>query len=634
MSELEKNLKPLSSIRYSSYLLALGFLLLDTQGFAQSQSNLFEVPDSLKLVDTIRAFYWGSDSTKEIKDSADIVGQLHYRPHLKQTIAGRDLGNNGSAARNSLFEVDRSSGFRLNYNALSSWRWQFYNLPYFKSNSAYTHLLASQGNSFANSTGSSQDNSHFQGTFSKGFAHQVHTTVFYRKISEDGLLLRDESNHTQLAVRIDQSAENNRWTYSVAYIRNVFNRHENGGVVDLTNYENDQFTIRRTIPVHLNDANSRDEENLGVFALKYSLISSEGYNGLFIENITSYNRRTFKYADDQVEDIDSIYQKWVNHSTGMRHAWQLSKLNNDISVGWSSRLFPDIRTGLKYTNSSFDNEASSFSQDFATLHGGLYTNVRDIVDLRAQSHIELLQDVGDFDLTGSLGLTWKKVGRLEGKIQLGLQTASLDQRHLAFNREEIQSFSLNPTQYLYIGGSLQIPKLKIQIKAGQHVLNDLVYLSEALDFQNASEVVAVTQLQLTSDLKLRGFHFKNILLWQSVDDAILTFPDWSSRHFIYFDGKVFKKKMSLRSGAEIRLHHQETSVQYVPMLNRFAPTSLEEGWSYAVDPFVEARIQRFIIFLKAENIESTWLQKPFLNARGYASNDWIFRFGVNWRYAN
>ena len=634
MSELVKNLKPLSSIRYPSYLFIIGLLLIEVQASAQSQSDLFEVPDSLKIVDTVLVSFWGADSTKEIRDSADIVDQLHYRPHMKQTFSDRDLGNNGSATRSTFFRVDRSAGFRLGYNALSSWRWHFSNLPYFKSNKAYTHLLASQGNSFANSTGSSQDNSHFQGTFSKGFAHNIQANVFYRKVSEDGLLLRDETNHTQLGIRIDQSAEDDRWKYSVAYIRNVFNRHENGGVIDLANYENDQFTIRRTIPVFLNDANSRDEENLGVFALKYALISSERYEGLFIENVMSYGQRSFKYADDAVENIDSIYQKWVNHPTGMRHAWSLSNLSNDISIGWSSKLFPDIRTGVKYTNSRFDNEASSFGQNFATLRGGLYSNLQGIVDLRAQTHLELLQDAGDFDLEGRLGLTWNKVGRIEGRIQLGLQTASLDERHLAFNQEEIQSFNLDPTQYLYLGGSLKIPKLKIQIEAGQHLLNDLVFLSEGLNFQNADEVVAVTQLQFISDVKVRAFHLKNILLWQSIDDAILTVPDWYSRHLIYFDGKVFKKKMSLRSGAEIRLHHQNTTVQYIPMLNRFAPTSIEEGWSYAVDPFVEARIQRFVIFFKAENIESTWLQKPFLNARGYASNDWIFRFGVNWSYAN
>jgi hypothetical protein len=124
------------------------------------------------------------------------------------------------------------------------------------------------------------------------------------------------------------------------------------------------------------------------------------------------------------------------------------------------------------------------------------------------------------------------------------------------------------------------------------------------------------------------------VLWQTIDEALLALPDWYSRHFVYFDGRVFKKKMALRSGAEIRFHHQSKTVQYIPMLSRFAPTSLEEGWSYAVDPFVEARIQRFIIFFKAENIESTWRQEPFINAKGYASNDWIFRFGINWRYAN
>ena len=292
-------------------------LLLLTTFYSYTQTNLFEIPDSLRTRDSVGMTYWHTKDHVIIRDSQDIVRQLHYRPNFRSPVIAIDLGNNGSAARDLFFKPDSRAGLLLGYNAMDKYRWSFLALPYFSSNNAYTHLLASQGTSFANSTSSSQDNSHFEATFYNQFANELHATVFYRKLSETGLLNRDASNHTQFAVRIDKG-DIKSTIHSFSFVRNAFNRNENGGITNVDVYQNPNYDIRTTIPVILSDAGTRDEENRFSYANKLMLTGRSG-RGLYFESITSVVDRSFKFFDNESTTTDSVYLKWVNNDAGSRN---------------------------------------------------------------------------------------------------------------------------------------------------------------------------------------------------------------------------------------------------------------------------------------------------------------------------
>lgn len=603
--------------------------------FAQEE-NLFQVPDSLKVRDSVFIYYWDNPELKRIGDSAPSIWAHHYRPHLQSLWQGIDLGNNGSEIRQVKYDFDQSPGLRLGYDAYRIWRWEFNDLPYYSSENAHTRLFASQGNSFANSTLSAQDNSHFEGEFSKGFKHDVRADVFYRKVSENGLYSRDESNHTQFAVRISQTRSKGNLILSGAFIRNVFNRQENGGIEGLSFFQNESFDVRSTIPVQQSEAGLRDEENEFVLGIKWKIIRNKQQAGLYLENVLGVNNRKYKYFDQNADQLDSVYISLIDHPDKLRHAWENRNISNDLSLKWSSRLFPEIRTGLLFNHYKIDDEADIINLSYATLHGGLQFNIKEVFKLNASAYVELLEEVGDFRLHGDLSFDLRNAASVSGEVNLGLQSPARVYERLAFNATLIPSLSeeLPATQYFHFGGQISSSGSGIKLKGEQYVFNEFIFRNQDLTLA-PSDVVSLTQFSLSSDLKIGKVKLFNAALWQTINRNVLNLPEWSTRHVLAFEGSIFNENMWLRAGVEARVFYHEHIPDFIPLTGEFIPSDDSyDQWDYFIDPFILSRIDRFTVFVKAERIQSLWQELPPLQATGYPSFDWMLRFGINWRYVN
>lgn len=612
------------------WLLGILFFLV-SEALAQD-AGLFQIPDSLKVKDSVSTYTWEDATLRPAVDSIPGILSHHYRPFLKREIYGLDLGNNGSEVRPLKFEFDRSSGLRMGYDGFQIYRWEFLDLPYYKSSEAHTNLFASQGNSFANATNSSQDNAHFEAEFSKTFEHELNASVFYRKINEEGIYSRDASNHTQFAIRLSQSRSKGKLFWSAAYIRNVFNRQHNGGLDSLTFFEDDAFTVRSTIPIKFEDAGLRDEENIFALGLKWKLTSSKSRSGLFLENLISYGVRNYKYADQSIAEIDSLFAPWINHPFKLRHAWKNNNIQNDFAIRWSSELFPLIKVGVNFANHQLDDEVIKANLTYATLNGQLAFDVKDIFKINLESYLELLEEAGDFDLSGSMAFDWKKVGALEAQISLGLQSPVRVYEQFSINESPIYNQDLTPIQYFKVGGQLSILETGLKIHAHQYVLNDYYYRNRNLQV-TSTDLTSITQLGLSSNIKLAFLAIYNEAIFQQADKEVFTVPSWFTRHIIAYQGNIFKNKMWIRAGVEGRFMNQDMYPYFLPMTGEFIPSDqTNSDVSYHVEPFFTTKISKFTFFIKAENLESIWESKPSLNATLYPSFDWMLRFGINWRY--
>lgn len=611
------------------------FFLLFLTVLQGQNTNLFQVPDSLKSVDSVSVSYWNDEEKGSTLDTIPDILAHHYRVNLKKMWGGVDLGNNGSEVRPNKFAFDTRPGLRMGYGAFDVYRWTFENLPFYNTAEAHTRLFASQGNSFANSTRSAQDNSHFEGEFSKGFANNVRASVFYRKISEDGLYSRDESNHTQFAARITQESNEGRLFIAGAFVRNVFNRQEYGGLENLSYFSQESFDVRSTIPVNQTDAGLRDEENNFNFGIKYQLASTGGSSGLFVVNLMEYTHRQYKYGDQQAGQLDSIYDVWLDHPEKLRHAWDQRSFTNDLSLKWTSRLFPKIRAGVIFSQNTIDDEASSYDQTFVTLNGDVDFKLRDIIDIELGAQLELVEEVGDFNLEGALSATWPDVGELSGQLSFGQQSPARIYEKLTFNLSTSYQSEGPPTQYFIVGGKLKIPRLGLSLSADQYILNQYVYRSYPELLPTESDISTVTVLTGESKLKWGPLQMFNGILYHATNDDVFIFPDWSSRHILAFEGKIFRNNMWVRTGIEARLFYQEDLPVFIPVTGEFLPSDINyDQVTYSVDPFILVKIDRFTAFVKGERLESLWLDQPFLQAEGYPRYDWMFRFGINWRYVN
>lgn len=617
------------------YRPGLIIFLLFTYGLAVGQvDNLYQVADSLKKKDSVFIYFWNDEEVTYQLDSVPIIFEHHNRVHLRTLWGGQDIGNNGSEVRPVLFSLDNTPGLRMGYNAMQSLRWRFHNLPFFQSAEAHTRLFASQGSYFNSSIGSAQDQSHFEGEFSKAFAHNVRASIYYRKISEDGLFNQDESNHTQFAVRVSQQRMEGRLLYSLSYIRNVFNRQSYGGLDSLTFFKDENFDVRSTIPIKQIDAGLRDEQNIFNLGLKWQLTGRKDNQGLFIDNLLEFESRHYKYYDHDITSIDSLFRPWLNHPTKLRHTWHLQSLSNDLALRWSSRLFPKIFAGFQYARHKIDDEASSRILNYGTLNGGLNFKVRQLVQMQIRSYLELLEDVGDFDITANLKFTWPNVGAINGKASFGLQSPEQIYQLLSFNFSEVQQTDLPPTQYFHFGGKLLIDKLKLEFEAQQYVLNDWNYRSINL-LPTSSDLTSITRFGAQADWTFGPIRVFNALFYQLHDKELIPLPEWGSRHVLAYENSIFKENMWIRAGIEARTYQITGLPYFLPMTGEFiSGLTNPEPFQYHLDPFLVVQVDRFTAFVKGERLQSLWNEVPVQLASGYPDYDWMFRFGINWRYLN
>jgi len=223
---------------------ALILILFICCHFDLSGQALFELPDSLKLRDTLMVKSWDDKGYIPFQDSTDAFQAHQYRITRLRQFSDISLGNNGSESMSTVFNIDPSSGFRSGYNGYQAYRWTTDDLRFYDANIAYSTVGASLGNSFANSSTSSQENAQATAFFTRNFANRVNVSLDYRNINEKGIYSRDQSKHTQVKFQINQFSKSNRLFWYASWIRNAFNRQENGGLSDL-NFLTDSLYINR-----------------------------------------------------------------------------------------------------------------------------------------------------------------------------------------------------------------------------------------------------------------------------------------------------------------------------------------------------------------------------------------------------
>ena len=614
---------------YRKQSLVFIFLALATTVFSQA---LFELPDSLKVKDTIFIAQWPKLDYSEMNDSVDVFQRHLYRAGDLKKWADLDLGNNGSEALSTVFSFDRAPGFRPGYNAMSSYRWGEEDLRFYRSNVAVSNVFASLGTSFANSNTSLQQNAQLDAFFTRSFDNRVNASLDYRSINETGMYSRDQSKHTQLQLQVNQHSSSGRFFWYASWRRNVFNRQSNGGIEQDSLLSDINYVIRENMPIALSNAGSRDEENAYSFGWRYRLAGDES-NGLAINNTSSYNDRQFKFYVNSATQLDSFYSRWQVHPTGVRNAFDHKAYSNKTELSWASKVFDEIAAGYHFSLDQWDNENLKRDFVFGTLYGRLNWTYRNNIDLSVKANLETLEEAGDFDLEGKLALEWPGVGSVKATSALGVQSPSRQEEEVVLNGAYLIDASLPSNTYFQLNGSLNIESLGLSLKASQYLSDNLPYFNS--QFEVLATEVAISSFEIEWQWKLGGFQGRNAAIYQVIDQDVLPLPVWQMRHVLFYEGKINKNGTTYRIGVEGRFWQMDNAPRFAPINGRFIPSEVvmdNNGLMYSIDPYAQFDIQSFSIFFKGERLQSTWLDLPLIPIVARPQFDWVFRLGIRWRF--
>ena len=175
-----------------------------------------------------------------------------------------------------------------------------------------------------------------------------------------------------------------------------------------------------------------------------------------------------------------------------------------------------------------------------------------------------------------------------------------------------------------------------------NTLNDYLYFSnddianlQLVTPKQYDKTINYLSLKISKEIKFRKFALDNTLLYQKVDqkDNILNVPQVVLRNTFYYSNDFFKKAMFLQTGITFNYFTKFYANDYNPILGEFFVQNQKQIGAFPnFDLFVNARIQRTRIYLKAEHFNSAMSGNTFYSSPNNPYHDFMIRFGLVWNF--
>jgi hypothetical protein len=251
------------------------------------------------------------------------------------------------------------------------------------------------------------------------------------------------------------------------------------------------------------------------------------------------------------------------------------------------------------------------------------------------AHLGIGDNAGDFRLSGELAITLKRLGTLRLEAVNQLYSPSLLHQRYYVSQHEAWKHSFGKTLETSLAATYELPQYRLTAGAQNHLLNNVVYFGED-GLPRQSGTFNIVQFIFRKDFQLGPFHLDNQFVLQEATSEVLALPPWYGRHSLYFEGKIFKKVMLTRLGADARLIGPHRAPGYLPVTGQF---HLQGGQSLPFTPLLDAhlsfKVKTFRFFFKIENLLTYPLQDYYFQTAGYplpfGFRNGGVRMGISWR---
>jgi hypothetical protein len=372
-----------------------------------------------------------------------------------------------------------------------------------------------------------------------------------------------------------------------------------------------------------------------------------GKRAFTIYHQLKYNRQKYKFFDDNVSQDSAYYGEKLTDYRGVRNFIDLREFENTFKLqtfklgekdtSGVRRQTDLVEVGLVHRLNFVNQEpvdTNAFQNVFLT--GKVDFNPGERLKIRTYGHLGLLENAGDFRLSGDLVLNFKKIGVLQVDVVNQLFSPSLVHHRFFVSKRQIWENDFKKTLETSIAGTYSLPKFKFSGTLRNQLITNYIYYDTAAVVRQYGTPINILQIMLRKDFKFGPVHFNNLLVFQNISENVLRLPDLYTKHSLFIEGRIFKKVMLARLGFDVRMYTPYQADTYNPLIGQFHIQNNEElPLTPIVDIFFNFKISKLRFFLKAEN----WM--PVLTGKyNYLTTDYALpfgwstgglRFGLTWR---
>jgi len=589
--------------------------------------------------DSLRLLYVYSTAPERVIEDHDTLPDTRFRmydPAREQTIDYGTLGNLGTPNRPLLFQPRARRGFDFGIHGYDMYLIRPDEVRFYHNTRSFSEVFFTQGRSQFDGL----LNAKYGRTFSKGSVFSLD----YRTVNNTGQYKYQRSRHNAISMGLWVPVSD-RYSFFISFTKNVVHQRENGGLANNPDFGDGQFSGPISAAIRLPDqlATTRISNQIAQFTqyLNFTRGADEGRRVFRAEHTLAWTQNTSKFADGPLKGDTLFYNEFLTDRRGIRQYMAYNRLDNTFGVstfkarnkGQPSDLF---MVGIAHSYIKVKQEPladSSFSNLFLT--GNLSITPSERFNWLVKGSFGILSNLGEYQLESSLQLGLGAFGVLRAGIFSQLYPPTLLDARLYVSKRLVWNNDFKKPLENTLWGTYALPKIGLEVTGRTYLVNNYIYADQKGFATQTGAPLQVLQLILSENLKIGAFHFDNTVALQRANRTdVFRLPGWFSKNSLYFDGRVFQKKMEFSAGIDFRVNQAFRPDGYQPVTGQFhIQDSLRQIIYPWLDAFVAFKVSSFRFFIRMENLGNLWNNSAvFYQTAYYAQPFRAIRFGINWRF--
>lgn len=494
--------------------------------------------------------------------------------------------------------------------------------------------------------------------FSQNLTPGFNYAVRYRGLRSVGRYANSLAANNAFIASVNYNSKNERFKIWSHYASQNIDNAENGGISDLNEFIHDaemSTTNRQNITVNLNSAHTEFDSRRFHLGGSYGLFgksktdSTANSAPILLKNVFTYEKQKYFYREKQAE---TYFDSPVFADLGRRNLKSFENLQNVTSIEfkWGDKLL--VETGLKYENLILYGEGEL---------------VQGLINIPKQIDDHLIGGVGklyfdwndklsvDADAEFKSGEIFKSQYKLNASLDIqplegyhliagGLIESSFPSLNLFYNQSFYKDFNYynygfdnTNTQKLY--GNIELNKLNTSFSASLYNIENYVYVDTDFRPKQLSDGVSLFQIKGDVLIPYRKFNLSATVQYQKVTQnaGFLPLPDLIARASVYWQGRVFDNKAEVQIGLNANYFSEFQSREFFPVINEFMLQRANPDFGIQkiggfpiLDFFVNMKVQRMRIYLRADHFNSLWGENNYYSAPFVPFRDFKVQIGVKW----
>ncbi|HLV14150.1 MAG TPA: putative porin [Xanthomarina sp.] len=486
--------------------------------------------------------------------------------------------------------------------------------------------------------------------FTVNTSKQFNFSIAYKGMRSIGKYQHALTSTGNFRFTTSYKTKDNRYIANAHIVMQDLLNEENGGLQDdnIKYFEsgNEEFIDRAVLAVNFQDAENILKGKRFHLDHRYKLLKeqdSTSNNTLSVGNVLSFEDKFYEYNQKkQNEYFGAAFQQ-----NGLRDRVTLENFYAQGYAEYSNNLLGNLKFNIDYNNYNYGYDKVTYIDNILITNrllgsvvsvGGHYSkkikkfNIEGGFGLNISGDFEgnYVEGSASYQFTDDIGFSARVKHNSQAPNYNFLLYQSVYQNYnwkTSFDNVKTQNIKLALT-------SNKIANLSVDITN----INDYTYFKKASGlvkpFQSDKSINYLS-VKLQKEISFKKFSLDNTIAYQTVKDANLVFnvPSFVTRNTLYYFNHFFKKALFLQTGVTFNYFTKYYMNGYDPLMAEFyVQTEREFGGFPRFDFFVNAKIQRARIYIKAEHFNSAWTGYDYYSAPNHPYRDFAIRFGLVWNF--